>query len=191
MGGDVEPVANVHDDVGHFHSAASVGAVIAPHLRQSCRRPVQDAWVEFLKDYEWQWFATLTFKDAVHPEAAGKRFHYWTRLLDEANGIKRRHGAADPKRVRWARGLEWQKRDVLHFHAVMGNIPSDLDTAAYRALWQETWFQIGKTGLARIWPVEKVGGVVGYIAKYCAKGGEIDISPNLGLVQRFLVGRSA
>jgi hypothetical protein len=186
----MEPVADVHVDVGHFRSVASGSSSIAPGLRQHCQRPMIGAWVEFLKDYEWQWFATLTFKDAVHPEAAGKRFNYWTRLLDDSNGVPCKKSKTHPKRVRWARGLEWQKRDVLHFHAVMGNVPTELDTSAYRDLWARTWLEIGRTGYASIFPVEKVGGVVGYIAKYCAKGGEIDLSPSLGLVQSLIVGQN-
>jgi hypothetical protein len=183
LGGVREPKANVHADVGLFRSAASVAAdLMAPELRKH-GRPLDDGWVAFLKDYEWQWFATLTFEDAVHPEAASKRFVYWTRLIDDAYGVPCRKRADHPRRCRWARGLEWQKRDVLHFHAVMGNLPTENDTRAERGYWQEKWKELGNTGIARIWPVESTAGVVQYIAKYCSKGGEVDLSAGLALVQ--------
>lgn len=178
-----EPKANVLADVGFFRSAAAVAAdLMAPELRRSSR-PLDDGWVAFLKDYEWQWFATLTFQDAVHPEAASKRFVYWTRLLDDAYGVAKKKPAHHPRRVRWARGLEWQKRDVLHFHAVIGNIPTDSDTRAERGYWAKAWQDLGNTGFASIWPVESSAGVVQYIAKYCSKGGEVDVSAGLPLVQ--------
>jgi hypothetical protein len=178
-----EPKASVHADVGLFRSAAAIASdLMAPGPRKYSR-PLDDGWVAFLKDYEWQWFATLTFEDAVHPEAASKRYVYWTRLLDEAYGVPKKKRADHPRRVRWARGLEWQKRDVLHFHAVIGNIPTESDTRAERGYWQEKWFELGRTGIARIWPVESAEGVVQYIAKYCSKGGEVDLSAGLALVQ--------
>jgi hypothetical protein len=142
--------------------------------------------VDFLKDYEWQWFATLTFKEAIHPEAAGKKFKLWTKLLDESHGVKPRKPLDHPSRCHWARGLEWQKREVLHFHALLGNVPTDLNTRAHRRVVEESWLSLDACGFARVELVESGAGAVQYVTKYCAKGGEIDLSPNLPLPQLFL-----
>ncbi len=155
---------------------------IASGLRESVRRerlPIESAWVHFLSKYEWQWFATFTFKDATHPEAADKRYRFWTRLLDDSNGVDPRKPKTSKRRCMWVRGLEWQKRDVLHFHALIGNLPFELTARVRRDLWEQAWLLMGNTGFAQIRAIHEVGGVAGYVAKYCAKGGEIDLSPSL------------
>jgi hypothetical protein len=166
-----------------FVPVGEVASGIVSGLSESVRRnrlPIETAWVDFLSKYEWQWFATFTFKEAIHPEAADKRFRYWTRVLDESNGVNPRKPATSKRRCFWVRGLEWQRRDVLHFHALMGNLPYEICSTPQMKLWQEAWLTLGeRTGFAKILPVGLIGGACGYVSKYCAKGGEIDVSTNL------------
>ena len=63
---------------------------------------------------------TFTFRDLVHPEAADKRFRV---LISQANRVlwgvrwyQRRQG------LRWVRALEYQKRDVIHYHALLAGV---------------------------------------------------------------------
>jgi len=157
------------------------------------QEPLQHAWSEFLTGFDWQWFATMTFSQEVHPEKADKLFRLWCALLDESNlGVGRWSRKSNRKRrCTWVRGLEWQKRGVLHYHALIGNLPAYTIGANDRLLWAEKWLALsadrsGKpiTGISRIWPLTDTYGAASYVSKYCAKGGQVDVSSNLSLLSR-------
>jgi hypothetical protein len=148
---------------------------LSPRPRRS---PLQEGWVDLIARHDWQWFGTYTFREEVHPEKADKLFRLWCALLDESHLGPTWHKKSKRKhRLQWVRGLEWQKRGVLHYHALLRNLPAYQDGAADRLAWGEVWNKYA--GIARIYPVSEVGGVAGYIAKYCAKGGEVDICDQL------------
>jgi hypothetical protein len=153
-----------------------------------CRKPIQTAWEVFLAPYDWQWFATFTFKDAIHPEAAAKRFRHWVLKLDESNGYRPRSKLTHKRRCAWVRGLEYQKRQVVHFHVLLGNLPWALACSAQAALWADYWLQMGNTGFARIEVCGTSAAAVRYVTKYASKGGEIDVSPNLLRIGEQLAG---
>jgi hypothetical protein len=143
------------------------------------KSPLEEAWVKFLSPYPWQWFGTFTFREAIHPEAADKKFRYWVRLLDERNvGPRWRLPSNVKKTARWVRGLEWQKRNVLHYHALIGNLPP-FGGRDERREWEACWNGLRNGGFARVDQVGIIGGVVGYVSKYVAKGGQIDLSATL------------
>lgn len=136
--------------------------------------------MSFLSPYPWQWFATFTFRDAIHPEAADKKFRYWVRLLNERNvGPQHMRPNKQARCAQWVRGLEWQKRDVVHYHALIGNLPPFGSDRVEREGWAATWAGLDNGGFAYIKPVGETGGVVGYVSKYVAKGGQIDLSHNV------------
>ena len=108
----------------------------------------------------------FTFRDLVHPEAADKRFRV---LLSQANrmlyGVRwHKHGEG----IRWVRALEYQKRDVIHYHALMAGV-QDLR----RLTWMDRWHELA--GYARIESIESAAAVARYVSKYVVKGGEIDL----------------
>src|SRR5262245_57443461 len=81
------------------------------------RAALRDAWIALLGRWEWKWFCTFTFRDMVRPEAAAKRFRV---RISQANGVLfghhwHKHGTG----LRWVRAREYQKRDVIHYHALM------------------------------------------------------------------------
>jgi hypothetical protein len=134
------------------------------------RDALRDAWIALLGRWEWEWFCTFTFRDLVHPEAADKRFRV---LLSQANrvlyGVRwHKHGEG----IRWVRALEYQKRDVIHYHALLAGV-QDLR----RLTWMDRWYDMA--GIARIEPITTPDAVVRYVSKYVVKGGEIELSPNL------------
>lgn len=137
---------------------------------------VVEGWDTFLGRYAWDWFVTLTFAEEKHPEAADKTFRVWVSELQQAvAGINYQKKPRD--QVRWARGLEWQKRGVIHFHALMYH-RMNLNLCQRRLTWMDEWTRL--TGaFARIHPCDSSGAVRAYIAKYCGKGGEVDCSMNL------------
>ena len=133
------------------------------------RRRLVEAWAEFLERWSWDWFCTLTFRgDAVHPEAADKRFRVWVSKINrELYGPRWwKHGQG----VRWVRALETQRRGVIHYHALLGGAGVD---ELRRLSWMDEWVRLA--GYARIEPPENGAAVRAYCAKYVAKGGELDL----------------
>jgi hypothetical protein len=78
-----------------FVPRISVGAAPADAQR------LVDAWVEYLSRWTWDWFVTLTFREAKHPEAAEKVFRVWISKMNRdmygPRWSKHRRG------VRWVR----------------------------------------------------------------------------------------
>ena len=81
---------------------------------------LQDAWVEFIKRFEpFYLYVTLTFKDPKHPEAADKAFFRQIRHINES--LYGRRYREKKKGVTWIKCMEYQKRDVIHFHCLIGD----------------------------------------------------------------------
>lgn len=162
-----------------FVRAADVATGIASDLRgiaQARRTLTEEAWVAFLSCHEWQWFGTFTYKDPIHPEAADKQFRFWARKLDFDHGVTRKAPAHAPDRLMWTRGLEWQKRGVLHYHALLRCVPWPLQSQQHRTYAERLWLDISG-GFAQL-KVAASEDVLSYVTKYSAKGGEVDFSPN-------------
>lgn len=143
------------------------------------RRSLQEGWVELLGRYEWHWFCTMTFRDATHPERADKLFRLWNSKLNRMLFGARWHKKTS-RITYWARGLEYQRRDVIHYHALVGCRAKNLNHHALRRYWGEAWNDLA--GFARIEEVRSTVDTVRYLTKYITKGGEIDTSPNLDLM---------
>jgi hypothetical protein len=148
----------------------------------------------------WSLFVTLTFQTAPHPEAASKVFDLWVHRMN-----RRQYGVnywKHPERlgVWWVRATEYQQRGALHFHALVGGVPSgwafslmqDWETLGRSRTGALEWKT--KTGYARIYPYGQDGktGAEYYVSKsmYAFKRGEIDLGGPLGLrmMQRPLPG---
>lgn len=151
-------------------------AAVASVAGLSFSRRVVIGWEGLLDRYAWDWFGTFTFADEVHPEAADKLFRVWASKLNRELA-----GSYWPKRpqdtARWARGLEWQKRGVLHYHALLYS-RQGLNQQLHRVEWAARWRDLAG-GFAKILSCDTARAVRNYVAKYCGKGGEVDLSPNL------------
>ena len=145
-------------------------------LAKSPKLVLRDAWVTFLTAYEFQWFGTFTFKSNVHPEAALKRWRFFTNQLNRSlygrRWQKKEHGG-----IYWILGIEFQKRGVIHFHALMGAV-DDLNKRARRLFWMDYWQELA--GFARIEAIRSNEAALRYVTKYVIKDGEIEFSKNLG-----------
>jgi hypothetical protein len=136
---------------------------------------LQSAWIELLQRYWMQWFVTMTFSIAVHPEAALKKWRVWVSKLNrELYGP--RWYLKGHTQVLWVLAIERQKRGVLHFHALVGDA-RDLNHRTRRLRWKDEWESLA--GFARIEAIRSEDEVRGYITKYVTKGGEIELSPSL------------
>ena len=136
------------------------------------------AWREFIAHYPMQWFCTLTFTEEVHPERAAKLFRLFIRQLN-----KKLYGSHFERRghlgVFWVLAWEYQKRGVLHFHALVGDV-EDLNARARRLDWMDIWHGFGPpAGFARIEDIKSQEAVRNYVTKYVTKGGQIDLSASL------------
>jgi hypothetical protein len=120
----------------------------------------------------WEWYGTFTFREAIHPESADKAYRIWYGLLNRA--ALGEHNTEWSWRLFSIRALEWQKRGVLHYHALIGGGVSDL----HRVQWCKYWEQIDATrhGMARIYKFDSNGGAEQYCSKYVTKGGNIDLT---------------
>ena len=142
----------------------------------SNNKALHRGWITFLQRYEWQWFCTLTFRDMVHPESADKRFRT---LISKINRklFGPRWSSKTHETIIWARGIEYQKRDVMHFHALIGCYTKNLDRCTIRRHWADEWNEMA--GFARIEKIRSAKEATRYVTKYVTKGGQIDLSPNI------------
>lgn len=122
--------------------------------------------MQLLGRYPWQWYCTLTFKVEKHPEAADKAFRYAINKLNKkifGNNYARSKKLA----VQWVRALEWQKRDVIHFHVLVTNVGTT-SRDELKKLWEEF-------GFSKI-DVYFDDGAIEYVLKDIVKDGELDVS---------------
>jgi len=136
------------------------------------------AWREFIAPFPTQWFCTFTFTDEVHPERAVKLFRLFIRRLNRAlyGSHWERKGQVG---VFYVLAWEYQKRGVLHFHALVGDV-EDLNARARRLDFMDMWEGFGPpAGFARIEAIDDQAAVRDYVTKYVTKGGQIDLSSSL------------
>lgn len=145
---------------------------------------IRNAWVDWLGALDWQWFVTYTFPDRIHPEAADKKFRLWMSIFQRhLTGATNWHRPSHVNHTaRWVRGLEWQKRGVIHYHALIFAPParSDLRTFSIqeRMGWAAEWQRISG-GFGRVDAVASASGALAYLTKYAVKGAAIDISRDI------------
>jgi len=134
---------------------------------------IQDGWVEFIKRFEpFYLYVTLTFKDPKHPEAADKAFFRWIRYINEC--LYGRRYREKKKGV----CMEYQKRDVIHFHCLIGDPHLDKSKIwGFMKAWETDCYRSKElvNGYARIYEYNAARGAVNYCSKYVLKGGEIDL----------------
>jgi hypothetical protein len=128
---------------------------------------------------DWEWFATLTFRDPNNP-----RYPNWTRV-----GWQYAHRAlaslnsslinlAESHNPVWVACMELQDRGVPHWHALFA------DTQGERRMdWVDWWFD--HFGIARILPYQAELGARYYLGKYLTKQvADIRFSPALAIQLR-------
>ena len=159
-----------------------------PSLPSACTVPLQPSqacymvllqqgWVEFIKRYEpFTWYVTLTFKEPKHPESADKAFFRWIRHINEC--LYGRRYREKKKGVTYIKCMEYQKRDVIHFHCLIGD-PNlyKLKRLDFMKAWEYDCYRSKElvNGFARIFKYDATRGAVNYCSKYVLKGGEIDL----------------
>ena len=105
----------------------------------------------WLDRFPWEWFATLTFRD---DPPWFRCYQLWGEMLR----WMRRQGAYPS----YFRGVEYQERGVLHFHALLYGV-----SAVRRMALVDWWWQ--HAGMARVLAYERKRGARHYISKYLTK----------------------
>jgi len=138
---------------------------------------LKEAWINFIKRYEpFNWYVTLTFKEPKHPESADKAFFRWIRHINEC--IYGRRYREKKKGVTWIKCMEYQKRDVIHFHCLIGDPHLyKLKRFNFMNAWKTDCYRSKElvNGFATIFKYDATRGAVNYCSKYVLKGGEIDL----------------
>jgi hypothetical protein len=112
--------------------------------------PIVEAWGDFLANYRWSWFVTLTFREETKSFRGHRRFNAFIRALEKATKREVPFFRAD------------QLGDVngrFHFHALIANV-DDLR----RLTWMDWWNRLN--GFAQIEPFDPTRGAPWYCARY-------------------------
>lgn len=149
-------------------------------------RPLQDAWVELLKDVPFQYFTTATFDRLrrLHPEAVHKKMRLYSNRANDilfGPGWLTKHGG-----IGSLIALEPHKDDRTHVHLLQYHPELSKDDVATRMLLKNLW-EAGpwahadslREGIARCLPAAD-DAAKAYCAKnYATKGGDIYIDDAL------------
>ncbi len=151
---------------------------IKPPSKGYFKLDLHQAWINFIKRYEpFMWYVTLTFKEPKHPESADKAFFRWIRHINES--LYGRRYRERKKGVTWIKAIEYQRREVIHFHCLVGSPELyKLRRLDFMKLWESDCMNTQEiiNGYARISKYDHSRGAINYCSKYVLKGGEIDIS---------------
>jgi len=157
-------------------SARVIGRTVAETVR------LQAAWSEFLlrPAWFWTWFGTFTFKEPVSRSGAERD---WNRFIRELNTIRfgKRYQARG-ETITYAKGIEYQKRGVIHLHTLIGLLVPRMNQFDAMKIWERcgslievNGVDVPRTGYSRIYEYDASRGGLYYITKYVSKGGEIAV----------------
>ncbi len=143
---------------------------------------LQKDWFDLISRYDFDLYATFTFRDEIKPWKAEKRFQKWLGSLncDLFGWRYSRKGLG----IRYAVAYEYQKRGTLHFHALLGAKGlKELDREYIAKLWKCNGQRDKKgtlvdriiNGRAVIDIYDPARGAKQYLTKHIPKGVEIDI----------------
>lgn len=128
------------------------------------KKLIQQTWGDWLSDWDWEWYCTLTFRDNVGIRRANSLWQMWYKQLITATR----------KDVQYVRFTEWQRnRGVPHYHVLMLNLKH-----VRRLTWLDRWVDLA--GWARIHKYNSNKGAAYYLSKYITKEtGEVRFSEGL------------
>ena len=131
-------------------------------------RTETEKWVYNLAD--WKSFLSLTFREEKTPDVANSLFQWFIRETNKHAFGKHYTRRVGHSYFSYVLGLEYQTRDVVHFHAL---IDKPIDFSFVHKTWGE------RCGFAWIdGNLKSKVATVNYVCKYCVKGGQIDTFVN-------------
>lgn len=136
---------------------------------------LKSSYRNYLGNVDFHWFVTLTFKELILFDDAKRRFHRWLRKINET--LYGRRFRRKKLGASFVITTEYQKREVLHFHALIGGDVCNLNRNEWKKKWENNCFQKNKkniNGFARIEKFDPIKGGLGYVTKSIITGDEID-----------------
>lgn len=130
------------------------------------KHKARKGWTEWLKDFDWEYFGTFTFKNEIHPEQVGKRLNRW--IIKQNERIYGKRNRQHHKGISYCWGVEYQKRGVIHFHILLVGLDDGFNV--FHGMRE--WKKIGG-GWATIYPYKE--SACNYISKCVSKGGQLDL----------------
>ena len=138
------------------------------HQVKDLLRTETENWVFGLAN--WKSFLSLTFRDEKTPDVANSLFQWFIRETNKHVFGKHYTRKVGHSYFSYVFGLEYQTRDVVHFHAL---VDKPIDFSFVHKVWGE------RCGFAWIdGNLKSKAAVVNYVCKYCVKGGQIDTFVN-------------
>lgn len=125
----------------------------------------------------FDWFVTHTFyKTHPSPKTAWKLYNRWIRVLNEEIYGRRYREAGTG--IIHVTSMEYQKRDCIHFHALIKGVPSHISRIKYSKVWENINLFVDTperaiTGNSRIYAYDPERNAKGYLSKYVCKGVEL------------------
>lgn len=134
----------------------------------AARGILSDAWADWAGGLcNWKSFITLTFERERFPDVAKSLFRWWVRINNEYVFGKRYTRKVGHSYFSYMCGMEYQKREVVHFHVLV-------DKPIHYAITHNAWGD--RCGFAWIdGKLKDKQSVIDYVCKYVTKGGEVDI----------------
>lgn len=135
---------------------------------RGARQVLTDAWADWASGLcDWKSFITLTFERERFPDVARSLFRWWVRVNNSYVFGKRYTRKVGHSYFSYLCGMEFQKREVVHFHVLV-------DKPINYSLTHNAWGD--RCGFAWIdGKLNDKASVLDYVCKYVMKGGEIDI----------------
>ena len=122
-------------------------------------------WGDWLRQWRWEWWATLTFRYPVKPRQGHSLWKRWLHALEgEVKG-----------KIHYVRVTEVQRcrGDIPHYHALLKGTKKEKPEK-----WQSIWYQFG--GFAKIEVYNPSLGATYYVAKYLSSDiGDIIFSKHI------------
>jgi hypothetical protein len=131
---------------------------------RTVKKILRKTWSEWLSKRDWLIFITLTFREETHKEIAIRKFYKLIRVLNEKICGKHYTNYVGHSYFSYIAGIEYQIRDVIHFHAL---IDRPVSFITIHNLWNE-W-----AGFAEVELVKQNENAVHYVTKYITKDGEM------------------
>ena len=118
------------------------------------KEEVRDAFGNWLSTFDWDYFITVTFREARHP-------HHALSTVRQVGKVIRRHSDG-----RLFLGTELHINRTLHVHGLLSPVKRPNDFLQY-ALWNSLFTAFGRTEVRRVQSREAVSN---YVSKYVTKG---------------------
>ncbi len=115
---------------------------------------------------DWLIFATFTFRDDTHPDKAIRLYKNLIQSLNQNVYGKNYRRIVKHSYFSYVMGIEYQRRNVIHFHALFDAPVNFMRVHFY-------WNKLA--GFAWLEKIQNLENVTRYISKYVLKSGDVEI----------------